>query len=346
MAYCIGLAAAALVANPASRPFPRIAALAAGGFLGFLLGYGAWGWRLWEWHGNPFFPYFNQIFQSPDAAAIAWTDERFRPDGLIEGLSLPLRLLMLNRDFSELPVRTPLLLLGLLSICGLSWRRRGNGLPQRHAVHAVSAFFVASLVVWTVQSGILRYTSPLEVVAAALLVAALASFARTRNPMVAAALALAIVAFTVQPNWGRQPFKRHFLVADWPALPKDSMLVISGGAPLAFFALGLPGEVPIVAISNNLLHPERCQGLQQRAGLLIRDHRGPMWMLEENSDSRDQLRGRGIARRHYGLVAADSCTIMRSTFGQIRMCQATREPAAITCTPDGPTASYMRPASK
>ena len=77
--YCIGLLAATIVGGSARMLLPRAVALGIGGLAGFLLAYLPWGLHLWEAHGNPFFPYFNNIFQSPDLAAESWADVRFRP---------------------------------------------------------------------------------------------------------------------------------------------------------------------------------------------------------------------------------------------------------------------------
>src|SRR5690606_14062654 len=64
--YCIGLAAAAVVAGPPRALPRRMSALALGGVLGVLLTAGPWAFRMWQEFGNPLFPYFNDWFASPD----------------------------------------------------------------------------------------------------------------------------------------------------------------------------------------------------------------------------------------------------------------------------------------
>ena len=334
MPYCFGLIAAALVAR-APRSFPmRISALAVGGLVGFTLAYGAWGLRLWEAHGNPFFPYFNNVFHSPDVASISWTDKRFRPQGILEALSTPVRLLFSTQDFSEIAARTPLPLIGLLVIASLRWLTRNQSATPRQAAIIVAAFFVSSFLVWAVQSGILRYTSPLEIIAPALLLTALARLPGRTYSALACILTVLIFALSERPNWGRQPFQRHLLSADWPKLPARSIVLRSDGEPMGYFALGLPRNVPIIAIRNNFQHPLRCQGLQLRAEDSIRAHRGPIWLLERDSDDADVLKGRQIARRFYGLVVGDGCIKMRSTFGPIRLCPLARTRVPRVCDVD------------
>ena len=100
--YCPALALAlAMLPGDARERGMRLLALAAGGLAGFALSYGWWGWQLWQQHANPFFPYFNDLFHSPDVAANSFVDLRFRPQGPVDILLAPLRLLARSRRFSE-----------------------------------------------------------------------------------------------------------------------------------------------------------------------------------------------------------------------------------------------------
>ena len=51
---------------------------------GFALAYGYWAFVLWERFGNPFFPYFNELFRSEYWDARPFFDTRFRPTTLAQ----------------------------------------------------------------------------------------------------------------------------------------------------------------------------------------------------------------------------------------------------------------------
>lgn len=87
--------ALAAAAVSASRPGPgaraRAAALlAVGGLAGFAPVYGPWGWFLWKRFGNPFGPFFNEVFRSPWFPPETPRDTRFLPHGLGRALIHPL----------------------------------------------------------------------------------------------------------------------------------------------------------------------------------------------------------------------------------------------------------------
>ncbi len=331
LVYCIGLAASACARGPLKGLPVRLVALAIGGLAGFLVSYGFWGFYLWETHGNPLFPYLNQVFESPDVAPIAWTDVRFRPDGLGEALLVPFRLLVTSNQFSELPARSALLLAGLASAIALPWVARNASAEARSNLRAILAFLLVSFSLWALQYGILRYTTPLEVLSAAALMALVAQLPRMIHWPMALAASLFMVFFSVQPDWGRNPFSRHLLTADWPNLPRESMVVTSSNAPLGYFALGLPGDVPIVALYNNVMNPGRCAGLQATAEMRVREFGGSLWLLEEQREDADIEQGRRLAREAYGLHVAEPCTTMRSSFGPLRLCPLQRTPSERRC---------------
>lgn len=296
------------------------------------MAYLPWGLHLWDAHRNPFFPYFNNIFQSPDLPPESWADVRFRPKTPIEALLVPIRLLTTSTTYSELPARDPRLLLGLIACIAASWPSRDAPAYATRSTRMVVAFFLVSYVLWMLQYGILRYTATLEVVSAVLLLTALARLPARAYQAAAVATAITVVAFTVRPDWGRRDFDRHFLAADWPTLSADAMVLTSSGAPLAFFVLGLPARVPVIAITNNVMNPTRCNALQARAEARIRTHSGTLWLLEEDLQHPDIERGRTLADEHYGLRVSGDCSPMRSTFGALRLCPMEREPRQARCS--------------
>jgi putative flippase GtrA len=71
--FCVGLTTAFLVADiTVLRRIGAIFCLGIGVLIGFTLSGGYWAVHLWETFGNPFFPYFNQFFQSHWASPIPY----------------------------------------------------------------------------------------------------------------------------------------------------------------------------------------------------------------------------------------------------------------------------------
>ena len=161
-----------------------------------------WGLRLWRQHENPLFPYFNNVFRSPDALPQSWTDGRFLPHSLLDALSSPFQLLVRNSLFSEIPLRDPRLLLGLLGVLFLFLlqRKRDRALGEKFA--ALLAFVVVSWLAWVYQYGIYRYAIALELIGCLGLVLVLQRLPRWRSAAFVLALLL-VSADTKRPNWGR-----------------------------------------------------------------------------------------------------------------------------------------------
>lgn len=59
---------------------------------GFLITHGYWSWKLWMEFKNPFFPFFNELFKSPDFPAVNLQDQRFMGDSWAGIFTLPFRM--------------------------------------------------------------------------------------------------------------------------------------------------------------------------------------------------------------------------------------------------------------
>ena len=320
--YCLALALAAAVAGPVRGAPARLAWLALGGVLGFALTFAWWGWTVYRLHGSPVFPYLNAWFQSPDALPRELADSRFRPAGVVDALAIPLRLLQSSTRYSELVLRDPRLLLGLLAGAFLAWRHR-----RAAATWPLAAFFCAGLALWAGMYGIYRYVLPLEMLACLFVVLALDTLPRGRGVLLALAT-LAIFAFTVQPDWGRVRFGPRFASAAWPALPPGTLVVIATGEPVAYAAIGLPDDIALVSARNNFMFPARCTRLQARVEQQLRTHPGPMYLLRPPAgDDVD----RALLADGYGLELAGACGTVGSGLGTLSLCPLRRDPRPTLC---------------
>jgi hypothetical protein len=324
--YCVALAVAALPGGGARARLGRLGALAAGGIAGLALTYGWWAWRLHEAFGNPVFPYFNQVFQSASALPWSYEDARFKPQGIVDALSAPMRLLRNNSAFSELRLRDPRLLLGLVGSAWLAWRTRGIAPALRARYLALALFVFVGTALWLAQSGIYRYAIGLEALGAlalVLLVQGDGHPARARRTAVLLVLALLLVSMdTRRPHWGREGSPTGFAGWHLPPLGDGAVVVTATGDPLAHVALGLPGNVPLLGLANNFMQPERCTALQARASARLRTQAGPIWLLEDPTQPPGPPRA--TLATHYGLVAAGECLDAGSPVGPARLCRLHR----------------------
>ncbi len=67
----------------------RAAGFGVGVLVGFAVVFGPWGWFLATHFGNPFFPYFNDVFQSPFAPSTSFRDTKFVPSTWTDRLLFP-----------------------------------------------------------------------------------------------------------------------------------------------------------------------------------------------------------------------------------------------------------------
>ncbi|HEY2346199.1 MAG TPA: hypothetical protein VGH80_09990 [Xanthomonadaceae bacterium] len=331
--YCLGLAGAA-IAWPSWRRMPlRLASLALGGIAGVALTYGYWGMLLWHLHGNPFFPYYNQVFHSPDASIAAYTDARFQPASVGDALLVPLRLLAKSQRYSEMVLKDPRLLLGVVAWAVLSWRARRvevAGDAARNArTRAVAGYFLVAFLAWSLQYGVYRYAIPLEMLGCLGLVLMLERLPRQRIAGGTVIACLLAIAASYPASWGRTHFQSTYVDVRMPPLAHGAMVVISGWSPLAFAATALPDDVPVIGIDNTLLRPHECGALSRQARSRIATHEGPLWLLRGGDPADDE--GQRIAAVDYGLVVAGPCKPVATSFGTLRLCPLRRDPSPSTC---------------
>lgn len=322
--YCIALALTALAAGDIREKAWRLGSLAVGGATGFALTYAWWGWTLFKTFGNPFFPYYNHIFQSPAAQLESFADARFRPQTLADALLSPVQLLLPNAKFSELPLSDPRLLLGMLSLAGLYFvyqSRVTASAATRARINMLLVFFLSAFALWVAQYGIYRYAIVLELLGCLALVLLVQCLPKWQNGALLLA-ALLVSADTRRPDWGHTPSTVAKAGIKPASVPPDSLVVISSGEPLAFVALGLPREVPLVAVFNNMMRPQLCTGLNMKARAAVSRHQGPVWLLRgpEGESEPEQA----LLTEHYGLAAAGECIVFESAIGNAHLCPQRR----------------------
>lgn len=347
--YCLGFIAAAAVAGPVRQLPLRIGALAVGGGVAAALCWGPWGWYLWQHHGNPLFPYFNQWFLSPDTIADSWRDKRYLPESAVEILDAPLRLLRRSRDFSEPLLADPRVLLGLCALAAWLWLRRDRRIDAAQAVPGPAqadpeliaaeqnaaalrwpllAFVAVGYFSWLTFYGIYRYLMPLELLFSLLIVGVVSMLFAKRWTRTAMLIAMVLViAATKHPNWGRDPFRSPMIEVTFPALPQGSIVLTSTENPIAHAVAFLPREVPAMAIRNNFMDPQRCTRLQERVERTVATHPGPLWLLRPVRVDHPAAERMAL----YGLSVGGACLPVADSLAEIELCPLARAPFAPIC---------------
>lgn len=164
--------------------------------------------------GNPVFPLYNAIFESPYWTPANYRDPRWGPFGFWETITWPLTSVAHPARLSELNVYSGRLTLGTIAaLAGLACFRRDR------AVLSLSVVFLLDALAWSASTGYVRYALHLEFVAGLLLVCLSALVARgaaresfgLRRALAALPLAAlaaqASVAFVYvsRTEWGGRP---------------------------------------------------------------------------------------------------------------------------------------------
>ncbi|CAN5344056.1 hypothetical protein BH11PSE14_BH11PSE14_15410 [soil metagenome] len=340
--YCGALAVATLCTGLASRRLPRLGWLTLGGVAGFLLSYGFWGWHLWQAHGNPLFPYFNQWFQSPDALSQAYADQRFRPPTVLDAMLAPVALLRRSQHFSELWLRDPRMLLALVCFAWLAWRQRAAAFAEtrfavtrddpaivrrREAFAFLAVFTWTAAAVWAVQFGIYRYATALEALGVLALVLMLQQAPRWRTALLLLAFLL-VSADTKRPHWGRvAPAPR--IALSTLTLPKRAIVLATTDEPMGYLALALPDDVPFVSMYTNMAGLRDCTRLQRKARAMLSDASRPVFLASAPEGHPINAQRRATAA--LGLVTAGACRPVSSTLGDAKLCPQRRAAPARAC---------------
>jgi len=246
--YALGAAAAVLAT---SRPLLAMLCLGAGGAAGAVVTGGAWSVMLWREMGNPIFPLFNAVFQSPELVPVNIMDWQFMPRGFLDALAYPFYWLVGDNRSSEYPFRdarfavaTLLLLLGT----GRSLLARVKIFTQRDIQFLL--FCIVSYAAWLAVFSIQRYAIVLELVCAPLIVLLIArclagwpasGASSLRMNAVMAATAVLIAVWSQPGDWFRRPWSNPFnpAIAEQLHAPADYFIV---DKPIAYIAPLLPPQ--------------------------------------------------------------------------------------------------------
>ncbi|HEY2629185.1 MAG TPA: hypothetical protein VGI57_08650 [Usitatibacter sp.] len=285
---------------------------------GFIVTYGFWGATLWNEFGNPVFPYFNHIFQSPWWEPEAWFDRNFGPRDSLQAIFFPFFFAQQSRLVSEVAFRDWRLAV-LLAIAIFTALRFAIG-RLRSPVAAtrvesrpwifLAVFTLAAYLVWLKLYGIYRYLVPLEMLSGPLIVGGILWLLRDRVARRLAVVVLAglIVGMTRVPDWGRLPFRGAYFDVAVPDIAPRALVIVGPYDPMSYAIPFVRPDARFVSPDNNLLRYSQQNLLARKIRDLIATHDGPLYSL----DFRDFNR-MGEMLAHFNLARiASTCLPIQS----------------------------------
>ncbi|HIJ63506.1 MAG TPA: hypothetical protein HPQ04_12505, partial [Rhodospirillaceae bacterium] len=291
-----------------------LAATAAGG--------GAWMWHLWASYGNPVFPQFNQIFQSPWALVADYRDTQYLTLSPWQKLVFPALFSADSRlageiEFRDFRILAAFLLLPAAALAKACRKVPAEGLTDRQAGALVMTAAAAAYLVWLKMFGIYRYLTPLEMLAPLLVFLAVDRLPAGRRTRLG--LALAVVAgllATTRPGvWIRVPFSQRAVEVSLPAIadPAHTAVILAGHEPLSFLLPAFPPEMRFWRIDSTFTNPDQPEVRFNRLmAERIREHQGPLLALFIPTERQDVTARLG----QLGLTIEDSlCRPVTSPIG-------------------------------
>ncbi|HTH99451.1 MAG TPA: hypothetical protein VL752_00785 [Acidisoma sp.] len=332
--FCLGGAAAVLVTPvaPARAKWCGFLLFGAMGVLSVTLIAAPWWIMLYTKFQSPLFPFFNQIFHSPDYFSQSITDNRFQPHSVLQALFYPFYWLMSSTPkVTEIPMRDPrfaasVVLLGSATFATIIARGR-----DRAAVAMVLAFFLVSYVAWEKAFSIFRYLAPLEMLTGTTILVAWRAFqpqgSKRWIPWIGTALLAGLcLSLTKYPDWGRASQGPKAVNVQVPRLPAGSLVILLDSSPMAYVAAFEPPDVRFVGANSNLLAPGQKTELNHQAEAAIRTAKGPLWGLEyyPAAATTDDA-----TLKYYGLHRVSPCLTVISNLdaNSLRLCALARNRA-------------------
>jgi hypothetical protein len=325
----------------------------AGAIAGIGISYGYWAYEMTARFGNPFLPFFNNVFHSRFAPIAKNVDERFIPHGFLELVFYPIVWSLHPHRAEEvgfrelsLPVCEVLLLLAVaIRIYRLARTRSWQPLFATTLERFVVVGATASVLIWADVFGIYRYLTPIEMLGFILMwvltrsvLSGLSLVPLDRRVLAAAFMILCIACVvTEQPaNFGRAGFgAKYFAVSvPKPLRTANNAVLMLGVEPYGYVVPFLPPSTDVMRLQGSLVPTTYTNGLiasrlQHASSIFI------IWMSVLRRPV--FLRENATEWTNYGLsIVAKSCSAFKTERGDerayVRYCRLSRGTAPASPT--------------
>ena len=285
--------------------------------------------------GNPVFPYYNNIFRSPDYPPVGLSDTRFLPHSILAIWHYPLYWLLggsptpgLASPSSEVAFRdarwvfavfgTTLFLLRLL--VSPRWARVRLAAPPTGVIFAFAIGYVA----WLFEFGVQRYATSLDILCGLVLLALVMTLRSTRW-RVGILLGVLLFAWPLMrvPNWGRLPWRPYWQAFDTTPIHFDgASIVFLAVKPSLFIAASLSPDTRYVGINGDFdLRAGNDTTLTRQ---LKRELSSPHHFQLKEVDAGTLQPVSAAILASYGLVVTDRCQPLHVAGKNFRICEVSR----------------------
>jgi hypothetical protein len=309
-----------------------------GAIVGAGIAYGYWAYEMVSrFGGDPFLPFFNNIFHSQFAPASRNTDNRFLPHDLLQFLFYPIvwtlhPLHSEEIDFRELSLPICEILL-LIAIATRLYRLARNRSWQPLFAGDFERFIVVgsciSILIWEDVFGIYRYLTMIEMLSFVLLwiltrsvLAGLPALSLNNRALAVAIVVLcAVCVATEQPaNFGRSGFAaKYFAVSvPKPLRRSNNTILMLGTEPYAYVIPFLPQSTDVMRLQGSLLPTPYVAGLIAKR--LKHASSSSVFIIWMSVERRAQfLQDNAFEWTNYGLeLVAKSCSAFKTGRGAER----------------------------
>jgi hypothetical protein len=302
--YVPGLAVIAVLAAVRRRSAAGLLAFALCAALGLLAVAGHHLLTLWRDFGNPLFPMLNNVFQSPYFEPVSLRDSQFVPCDAWQLLTYPFYWVKTNiYVVTERPFRDwrgPMAYLAIAAVLLIGILRRVRDEPRERAggetcgLSLVLVFVIISYFAWALAFGNYRYGVTLEMLTGVVVMGALIMLIRGPRLRIGLALALLTIAAatTVYPDWGRGRYGDRYIDVRVPPLQADSVVLIEGGLPAAYFIPFAEPNAQYLGIENNYLKLSQHNRLASEVKSLMRVPGRPKFIVSVGEFDRAKLEQR------------------------------------------------------
>ena len=254
--------------NHVSRILKPIVYFGLSAIAAFCLVHGYWSWRLWSSFGNPFFPFFNGIFLSPDFIFANLHDTRFLGEGVWGLIKLPWDMLRsetwVYNEASAPDIRPlALMLVAVLGLASYLATGRQNSMRSMPNLRRASLFIFFSYILWGLSSRIGRYAMPLWILAGPLALAWAATLWHKRSDFVLmfGVLGLCVQVFLVYENgvdrWTSVPYRGTWFDLELPLeiTQQPSTLVTTSTQSMSFLSSYVHSNSSMVNLIGQYTQP-------------------------------------------------------------------------------------------